>query len=339
MKTCLAAAVALTLGLTACQRRAPEPAAARIDPAHLALFAPLPPAIEISGRPVTLEQASLGRMLFYETRLSRDHDLSCNSCHSLTDYGVDHETVSNGAQGQRGTRNAPSVYNAAGHMAQFWDGRAATIEEQAKGPILNPVEMAMPSDWDLVLELSADPVYVSAFRRAFPGQANPVTYDNVGRAIGAFERRLVTPSAWDAFLEGDQNALTAAEKEGFNTFIAAGCHGCHSGAYLGGQMYQKAGLVTPWPDLSDPGRSTVTRQPADRMVFKVPSLRNVAMTEPYFHNGRTESLGEAVRMMGHHQLGRELTPAQVQSIVTYLETLTGAIPLGYVAKPQSPPTH
>jgi cytochrome c peroxidase len=339
MKTCLAAALALVLGLTACQRRAPESAAARIDPVQLALFAPLPPAIETPGHPVIQEQANLGRMLFYETGLSRDHDLSCNSCHSLTDYGVDHQTVSNGAQGQRGTRNAPTVYNAAGHIAQFWDGRAATIEEQAKGPILNPVEMAMPSDWELMLRLSGVPAYVAAFRRAFPGQKNPVTYDNVARAIGAFERRLVTPSPWDAFLEGDQNALTAAEKEGFNSFIAAGCHGCHNGAYLGGQTYQKAGLVTPWPDVSDPGRSAVTRHPTDRMVFKVPSLRNVAMTEPYFHNGRTQSLGEAVRIMGRHQLGRELTSAQVQSIVAYLETLTGAIPLGYVAKPQSPPSN
>jgi cytochrome c peroxidase len=338
MKTYLAAAVAVAVGLSACQRRAPE-SAARIDPVQLALFAPLPPAIETPGHPVTHEQASLGRMLFYDTRLSRDHDLSCNSCHDLTNYGVDHQTVSAGAQGQRGTRNAPTVYNAAGHIAQFWDGRAATVEAQAKGPILNPVEMAMPSDWDLVIELAVSPAYVGAFRRAFPGEANPVTYDNVARAIGAFERRLVTPSRWDAFLEGDQNALTVAEKEGFNAFVAAGCHGCHNGAYLGGQMYQKAGLVTPWPDVSDLGRSAVTHQPADRMVFKVPSLRNVAMTEPYFHNGRTPSLGEAVRMMGRHQLGRDLTPAQVELIVTYLETLTGQIPQGYVAQPQSPPSN
>ena len=338
MKTCLATAVAVTLGLTACQPRAPE-SAARIDPVQLALFAPLPPAIETPDHPVTHAQASLRRLLFYETRLSRDHDLSCNSCHSLASYGVDHQRVSNGAQGQRGTRNAPTVYNAAGHIAQFWDGRAATIEDQAKGPILNPIEMAMPSDRALLAELSAIPAYLDAFQRAFPGEANPVTYDNVGRAIGAFERRLVTPSPWDAFLEGDQNALTPAEKAGFNAFVAAGCHGCHNGAYLGGQMYQKAGLVTPWPDVSDPGRSAVTHQPADRMVFKVPSLRNVAMTEPYFHNGRTQSLIEAVRMMGRYQLGHDLTPAQVELIVTYLETLTGRIPQGYVAQPQSPPSN
>jgi cytochrome c peroxidase len=336
MKTRLLTAVLMATAVTACQRRAPSTSMAHLDSMRLAQFAPLPDSIPTPNNPITDAKVSLGRTLFYETRLSRDHDLSCNSCHDLTAYGVDHRAVSTGALGQHGTRNAPTVYNAAGHFAQFWDGRAPTVEEQAKGPILNPVEMAMPSDRALLTELAAIPAYRAAFRRAFPGEANPVTYDNVGAAIAAFERRLVTPSRWDALLKGNENALTPAEKEGFNTFVEAGCVSCHNGAYVGGQMYQKAGLVTPWPDRADPGRVAVTHQAADTMVFKVPSLRNIAMTAPYFHNGGTSSLDTAVRMMSRYQLGRDLTNAQVASIVTYLKALTGEIPEGYVAVPQSP---
>lgn len=327
----------LMAGLTvttvaACRPRAPVVSAVRVDSAQLARFAPLADSIAAPDNPITPAKVDLGRRLYYETRLSRDHDLSCNSCHDLATYGVDHAAVSTGAKGQHGKRNAPTVYNAAGHFTQFWDGRSPSVEEQAKGPILNPVEMAMPSDRALLLELAAIPAYRDAFRRAFPGAANPVTYDNVGRAIGAFERGLVTPSRWDALLKGDQNALTPAEKQGFADFTEAGCASCHSGAYLGGQMYQKAGLVAPWPDRSDPGRAAVTHQAADSMVFKVPSLRNVAMTGPYFHNGSTASLAEAVRMMGHYQLGRDLTDAQVQAIVTYLGSLTGTLPPSAAAR-------
>lgn len=322
----LSTAALMVVAVAACRTRAPEASDVLIDSTRLAQFAPLPDAMATPDNPITLAKADLGRMLFYETRLSRDHDLSCNSCHDLAQYGVDHAAVSVGAQGQHGKRNAPTVYNAAGHLAQFWDGRAPDVEAQAKGPILNPVEMAMPSDRALLLELAALPAYRDAFARAFPGEPNPITYDNVGRAIGAFERRLVTPSRWDALLHGDQNALTAPEKQGFNDFVEAGCVSCHSGTYLGGQMFQKAGLVTPWPDRSDPGRIAVTHKAADSMVFKVPSLRNIAMTGPYFHNGGTASLEDAVLMMGHYQLGRDLTAAQLQSILTYLHALTGTLP-------------
>jgi cytochrome c peroxidase len=337
MKINVTVAILMLLGIAACQHRSPQTSAIRIDSTQLAQFAPLPDSIGAVSNPITQAKVDLGRMLFYETRLSRDHDLSCNSCHSLTAYGVDHQAVSTGAKGQHGKRNAPTVYNAAGHLAEFWDGRAPNVEEQAKGPILNPVEMAMPSDRALLTELAEIPAYRDAFHRAFPGQSSPVTYDNVGRSIGAFERNLVTPSRWDTFLKGDRSALTEPEKAGFNTFVQAGCSSCHSGTYVGGQMYQKAGLVTPWPDRSDPGRSAVTHQPADSQVFKVPSLRNSVMTGPYFHNGSTASLAEAVRMMGHYQLGRDLTEAQIASIITYLNALTGTIPRAYVAQPQPPP--
>src|SRR5512135_487450 len=308
----------------------------QVNAEALKLFAPLPAVMSSPDNPVSDAKVTLGRILYYDPRLSASQKISCNTCHPLDAYGAESKPVSTGHKNQKGTRNAPTVYNAAGHFVQFWDGRAPSVEEQAKGPILNPVEMAMPSDRALLLELAAMPAYRDAFHRAFPGEANPVTYDNVGRAIGAFERELVTPGRWDALLKGDSTALTPAEKQGFNDFVEVGCVSCHNGPYIGGQMYQKAGLVAPWPDRSDPGRIAVTHQAADSMVFKVPSLRNIAMTGPYFHNGGTASLAEAVRMMGRYQLGRDLTDAQVASIVTYLKALTGEIPAAYIAAPQSP---
>jgi cytochrome c peroxidase len=264
-------------------------------------------------------------MLYYETRLSRDGQHSCNSCHSLADYGVDHNRVSAGVRNQLGSRNSPTVYNAAGHIAQFWDGRAASVEEQAKGPILNPVEMGMPSDRAVLAALGAIPAYREAFRRAFPAEAHPVTYDNVGRAIGAFERGLVTPSRWDALLEGDAEALTPAEQAGFNAFVEVGCAGCHAGPYVGGASFQQVGLAERWPALADSGRGNG--------VFKVPSLRNIAQTAPYFHDGATISLTESVYLMAQHQLGRRLTADEAGAIVTWLEALTGTIPESYIAPP------
>ena len=217
-------------------------------------------------------------MLFFEPRLSKSQKISCNSCHDLATYGVDNQPTSDGHKGQMGDRNSPTVYNAAAHFAQFWDGRAADVEAQAKGPVLNPVEMAMPAEPVVVKVLESMPEYVDAFTRAFPDDKKPVTYDNMARAIGAFERKLMTPSRWDAFLKGDQTALTPEEKVGFKTFIDAGCQTCHSGALLGGTLYQKMGLVKPFPRSADPGRAKVTKTAADQGVFKVPSLRNIEKT-------------------------------------------------------------
>ena len=337
MRTHVIAVAAVTL-VAACARSAPEQASARIDPTRLAAFAPLPAVMETPDNALTEPKIALGRMLYYETRLSQDGQHSCNSCHDLAAYGVDHERVSSGVAGQRGTRNSPTVYNAAGHIAQFWDGRAPTVEEQAKGPILNPIEMAMPSDAAVLAQLSGIPAYDEAFRRAFPDDRHPVTYDNVGRAIGAFERGLVTPARWDAYLQGEAAALTPAERAGFNAFVDAGCSACHAGTYVGGASFQKVGLVEPWPGLADAGRSAVTHRPEDRAVFKVPSLRNVARTAPYFHDGATADLTSAVALMAQHQLGRQLTAPQIAAIVTWLETLTGTIPESYVAPPASPPS-
>ena len=311
-------------------------AAVEIDPARLKVLAPLPAVMEDSKNPVTEAKVLLGRLLYYEPRLSKNHDVSCNSCHPLGEYGVDRQPVSDGHRKQLGTRNAPTVYNAAGHFAQFWDGRAPTVEEQAKGPVLNPVEMAMPSEKAAVALLKSMPEYVAAFGRAFPGQKDAVTFDNMARAIGAFERRLVTPSRWDKFLKGDQAALSDAEKAGLNKFVEVGCPMCHQGAYLGANSFQKLGLVKSWTHTKDLGRYAVSKQEADKLVFKVPSLRNIDQTAPYYHDGSVKTLEEAVRLMAEHQTGRKLAKPEVASIVTWLKALTGPIPQDYIQPPVLP---
>jgi len=310
--------------------------AVAVDPASLKLFQPLPESVPSSTNAATEAKIALGRMLYYEPRLSKGQDISCNSCHLLDKYGVDNQPTSDGHKGQKGDRNAPTVYNAAGHFAQFWDGRARDVEEQAKGPVMNPVEMAMPSERKVVAVLKSMPEYVDAFKKAFPEDRNPVSVENMALAIGAFERKLITPSRWDQFLQGDAQALTDAEKAGFNTFVEAGCQICHAGAYLGGDQYQELGAAKPYPDTADPGREKVTKNEADRMVFKVPSLRNIAETKPYFHNGKVETLEQAVSRMGEYQLGKNLNEQQIGSIVTWLKTLTGNIPAEYIKPPVLP---
>jgi cytochrome c peroxidase len=349
----LTLAAALLASVAACKSEPPAPPPApapapapspapkgpvAINEAVLGAFAALPAEMAAESNPVTPEKVALGRMLYYENRLSKNHDVSCNSCHGLDAYGVDNKPTSSGHRGLLGGRNSPTVYNAALHVAQFWDGRAATVEDQAKGPILNPIEMAMPSEAKVVETLSSMPEYVDAFKAAFPGEKSPVTYENLAKAIGAFERRLVTPSRWDKFLAGDKAALTEAEKAGFNAFVEVGCTACHMGPGLGGQMYQKAGLLQPWPNQKDAGRFEVTKNEADRLHFKVPSLRNVAKTQPYFHDGSVASLDEAVAMMARHQLGKELAEPQRASIVAFLNALTGELPTEYIAKPALPPS-
>lgn len=311
--------------------------AGEISKGKLQKYEPLPPVMASPANPLSDEKIRLGRMLYFDPRLSKGQDVSCNTCHLLDRYGVDGKRVSTGDKGQTGDRNAPTVYNAAGHFVQFWDGRAADVEEQAKGPVLNPVEMAMPSPDAVIRTLKSIPGYVKAFSAAFPGEADPVTYDNMGRAIGAFERKLVTPSRWDRYLQGDRSALTEEEKKGFEKFTAAGCAECHRGAYVGGEFYKKLGLEKPWPDTSDPGRFRVTKKPSDRMVFKVPSLRNIEKTGPYMHDGKVESLDEVVRLMAEYQSGRKVKPADAGAIVTWLKTLTGDLPTEFLKAPALPP--
>ena len=300
------------------------------------LFAPLPENLDSEANPYTEAKAELGRALYFDKRLSKNHDISCNSCHQLDRFGVDNEPTSPGHKGVRGGRNSPTVYNAAAHLSQFWDGRAEDVEAQAKGPVLNPVEMAMPDGDAVIKVLKTIPGYVEMFKRAFPEAGEPMTYDNAAKAIGAFERRLVTPSPWDAFLKGDDDAITVAQAEGFLAFTEAGCVACHNGAAVGGASYQKMGLIKPWQGHDDTGRQQVTGDAKDAMMFKVPSLRNIAKTGPYMHDGSVAELREAVALMGELQLGKELTEAQVTSIVTWLEALTGEVPGDYVAEPELP---
>jgi cytochrome c peroxidase len=328
-------AAATLLALAGCNaaQRTDSP---RIDSASLKAFAPLPDSAPSATNTLTSVKVGLGRMLYYDPRLSRGQDLSCNSCHPLDRYGADGQATSEGFRHAHGSRNSPTVYNAAGQVAQFWDGRAPDVEAQAKGPVLNPVEMAMPSEKAVVEVLQSIPDYARAFHRAFPDDPDPLTLDNMAKAIAAFERKLVTPSRWDKFLRGDDAALTAEEKAGFTAFVDAGCSTCHAGAYVGGNIYQKLGIAEPWPDTSDPGRFQVTKNEADRMVFKVPSLRNVARTAPYFHNGKVESIEQAVVAMAEHQLGKSLADAEVKVIAKWLDTLTGEVPRDLIAPPPLP---
>lgn len=311
-------------------------AAIDIPPAKLRAFKPLPTTMQSAANPSSQAKIDLGRILYFENRLSKSQKFSCNSCHMLDKYGVDNQITSEGHKGQRGDRNSPTVYNAAGHIAQFWDGRAKDVEAQAKGPILNPVEMAMPDEKSVVALLKSMPEYVALFGKAFPGEKDPVTYDNMAKAIGVFERGLVTPARWDKFLAGDQKALTDAEKAGFLKFTEAGCAACHSGVLLGGSMYQKLGVVKAYPELKDLGRGKVTKSESENFYFKVPSLRNVEKTGPYLHNGRTKTLAEAIKAMGSYQLGLTLTAAEVDSIGAWLKSLTGEVPVNYIAKPKLP---
>lgn len=315
----------------------PAPASSLIGESDRALFGQLP--AHMRGDATHSDALiALGRQLYFDTRLSKNQDISCNSCHQLDRFGVDGEPTSPGHEGARGTRNSPTVYNAAAHAMQFWDGRAKDVEEQAKGPVLNPIEMGMPGEDAVVDVLKSIPGYETQFAAVFPGADAPITYDNMAIAIGAFERGLVTPDRFDAYLAGDAEALTATEQRGLRTFIDTGCTTCHSGAYLGGDAFQKLGMITPWPNQNDQGRFEATKVDADKMMFKVPSLRNIAETGPYFHDGSVADLAEAVRMMAKHQLGKTLTDAETASILAFLKALTGTPPADYIAKPALPPS-
>lgn len=330
----------LTLAcLVACTASAPEapkatalsgPDQALMEQAR-AVFAPLPSVAENPADPVLSQRVALGKMLYHEPRLSKSSTLSCNTCHNLATYGVDLGPTSLGHRWAVGGRNAPTTLNAALHGSQFWDGRAKDVEEQAKGPVLNPGEMAMPHDRFAVDRIASIPEYCERFARAFPGESDPVTYDNVAKAIGAFERTLVTPSRFDAFLGGDGAALSATEKVGLQTFMDVGCSVCHQGVVAGGDMFQKFGLAKPYAPMTgskvvDEGRFAVTKAEEDRQVFKVPGLRNVARTAPYFHDGSVWDLQESVEIMAQCQLGETLTADQRRAIAAFLESLTGDIP-------------
>ncbi len=296
-----------------------------------------PPALDDNA--LTPEKIELGKMLFFEPRLSASHLISCNTCHNVGMGGHDYLPVSIGHGWQKGPRNSPTVFNAVFNAAQFWDGRAEDLAEQAKGPVQAGVEMA--STPELVIEsLGSMPEYVERFERSFPDQDDPLTFDNMARAIEAFEATLITPdSRFDQFVEGDDSALNEQEKEGLTHFIKKGCAGCHGGVNFGGQQYFPFGLVQkPGAEVlpeGDKGRFEVTRTATDEYVFRASPLRNIELTAPYFHSGAVWSLEEAVAIMSNSQLGTELSEEEIDAITAFLETLTGEIP--EITYPELPP--
>jgi cytochrome c peroxidase len=271
---------------------------------------------------------ALGRRLFHEKRLSADGQVSCSSCHDLAKGGMDGRAQSVGSEGKLGLVNAPTVYNAALNFVQFWDGRSPTLEDQIGAPFTNPLEMATTFERALGF-LQAEPSYVQAFGAAFP---DGVTEANTRRAIADFERTLLTRgSAFDRFLAGDQQALSPEAKSGYETFKSVGCIACHQGRNVGGNMFQRFGVLGDYfkdrgnVKESDYGRYNVTRDEADRYVFRVPSLRNVERTAPYFHDGSAQDLTQAVQVMARYQLGRKLADEQVAGIIAFLKSLSGEL--------------
>jgi cytochrome c peroxidase len=306
-----------------------------------AFFGQLPSSAPNEANPSSEAKILLGYTLYFDNRLSKEGNISCNSCHDLATYGVDNLPTSPGDDGTLGDRNSPTVLNAALHISQFWDGREPDVEAQAGGPVLNPVEMAMPDEAYVMNRLKDIEGYQELFANAYPGEADPYTYQNLKNAIGVFERELITPSKFDKYQSGDVSALSSAEQKGLQTFIDQACITCHMGNLFGGAMYQKMGLFgnyaeTIGSDHDDLGRFTITENENDKYLFKVPSLRNIEKTAPYFHDGAVESLSESVKIMGKLQLNKDLTDEQVAEIVTFLKALSGEVPEKYQTAPAMP---
>ena len=301
--------------------RSAQPTSETSEPPALSnqALSPLPVRLDLDPKKV-----DLGQKLFNEPRLSHDNSVSCASCHTLATGGTDRHVRSVGIGGQVGARNAPTVFNSGFNFRQFWDGRAETLEAQAAGPIHNPVEMG--SNWpEVISKLRRSPVYMASFSAVY---ADGITSNNVADAIATYERSLYTPnSRFDQFLRGDEGILTEDERSGYRLFQSYGCVSCHQGINVGGNMYQRFGVMAEYlpgfVPAADPGRFAVTGDERDRQVFKVPALRNVAVTAPYFHDGSAPTLAMAVAIMGRYQLGRSLSGDEVDRIVAFLNTLTG----------------
>lgn len=306
-----------------------------------AIFKPIPEKVtEVRGKSVNQDQAMLGHKLWFDPRLSRSHVISCNTCHNLSLGGGDNVTTSIGHGWQKGPRNSPTVLNAVFNAAQFWDGRAEDLQAQAKGPVQAGVEMNnTPARVEATL--NSIPQYVEEFRKAFPNDKNPVSFDNMAYALEAFEVTLTTPnSPFDRFLGGDGKALDDKQKQGLALFMDAGCSSCHNGVNLGGQGYFPFGVIKkPGAEIlpaGDKGRFAVTNTASDEYVFRAAPLRNVALTPPYFHSGEVWDLEQAVAIMGDSQLGRQLKDDEVAAITAFLQSLTGDQPK--VAYPVLPPS-
>ena len=302
-----------------------------------------------TDNPTVSARVELGKMLYFDPRLSSTGTVSCFSCHNVMEGGDDHRPTSIGVHGHVGGRNAPTVWNAAFLSTQFWDGRAATLEDQAKGPPANPIEMGMPNLDAVIDRVRKIPGYRPFFEKAF-GTGDVVTMDSAAKALAAYERTLITPnSAYDKYAKGDTKALTTEQVRGLETFADVGCTSCHQGATFSGPplpvgtgffmkfpTFPESKYVAKYDFLSDTGRASTTGNDADRNMWRVPGLRNLVYTAPYFHNGLVHTMDEAVRVMASTQLDRSLTDAQVTDIVAFLETLSGPFPSQEM--PRLPPT-
>lgn len=304
-------------------------------------FSPLPKVVESTENPLSEDKIALGHMLFFETRLSADGTVSCARCHLPSYYGADALKKSIGAHGREHPFHSPSVLNSALHVASHWRGERANVEAQAIAALVGAPAFANPSLAAAETKLKAIPGYLPLFKKAFPDDQEPVSAANFGKAVGAYERTLQTPGAFDNFLNGDENALSPSAKAGLRTFIEVGCAGCHNGPGVGGNSFQKFGLYKDYwlatgSIKPSSGRFDITGEESDKYVFKVPSLRNVAMTPPYFHDGSVAKLEQAVNTMAELQLGRSLNEQQVSDISAFLQALTGDLPGNFIASPLLP---
>jgi cytochrome c peroxidase len=312
-----------------------------------ALFKPLPHDAGTAEYPVTPERVALGRALFFEPRVSSDGVVSCAKCHQPSLYGTDALPRSIGNSGKIIPRNAPTVFNTALQFVQHYGGNRKDVEEQAVKALISPLAYGNADYASAEARLRAITAYRPMFEQAFPGEAEPMTVQNWGKAIGAYERVLLTPAAFDRYLQGDTGALSAKAKQGLDKFISFGCVGCHNGVTVGGQMYQKFGVTQDYWTATgskeielfkgrDKGRFQDTKDEADAFIFKVEQLRNVAVTPPYFHDGSVADLRDAVRIMAKLQLGRDLSADEVGDIVAFLESLTGEVPQQFASVPNLP---
>ncbi len=312
---------------------AEAPDAKKLLDAAKGVFQKLPP-VPVAKDPIQAARVELGRRLFFETRVSEDGNVSCAHCHLPDRQGGDGLAKAIGVFGKENPRNAPTVFNAALNFKQHWRGDRESLEDQAEKSLLGPASFGNPDQAAAMGKLKAVPAYPEAFAKAFPGDKDPVNSKNWGLAVAAFERTLLTPSKFDAFLAGDTKALTPQELSGLRLFIDTGCVACHDGAGVGGNSFQKFGIVEDyWKETGsktpDKGRADVTKNDADLYVFKVPSLRNVAKTAPYFHDGSVDDLPRAVGIMGETQLGKTLSQQETADIVAFLGSLTGPVPANY----------
>jgi len=307
-------------------------------------FGPLPKVMASASNLGTPEKIKLGKILFYEKRISVDGTVSCSKCHPFSLYAADGLRKAIGDQCRINPRNAPTVLNAAAQISAHWIGNRTNVEDQAKQSVIGPPSFGMPSFAEVESRLKEIDGYGSLFKEAFPDDKDPITVDNFAEAVGAFERTLVTPSPFDDFLSGDLQKMSEREKKGLSTFMETGCSSCHSGAYIGGQRYTKFGVLEPYGQYTksqeiDEGRFVVTKDESDKYVFKVPILRNVAMTGPYFHDGSVDDLQRAEYIMGKIQLGRELSNEELEDVDAFLKSLTGRIPDDALLIPLLPSTN